>query len=71
MEDEKTAIVSELAEYLYESERRLDPGTMEDAWCDVDDFTRAFYTECIWGLLTRKSLLARFFKLSDCNVWNR
>ena len=42
MADERDEIVEKLAVYLYETEQRLDPGTRERAWSEIDDFTRAF-----------------------------
>lgn len=64
---EQTAIVAELACYLFETEERLDPGRTDCEWNDLSDFDRAFYTECVWALLSRRSLLVRFFELPDRN----
>jgi hypothetical protein len=61
-------VVSELARDLYETEKRLEPGLTDNAWEMLDDYTRAFYVECVWSLLSRTSLLTRFFKLTDRNV---
>jgi hypothetical protein len=71
MSDERSTIVAKPAKYLYEAERRLDPGEVDSRWSEADGFTRAFYIECIWALLCRKLLLTRFFERADGNLVTR
>jgi hypothetical protein len=66
--DEATGIVLELAKYLYETEERLEPGTHDVEWEGLDGYTRSFLVERVWALLTRRSLLARYFELADRNL---
>ena len=60
-------IVAELARYLFETEERLDSGRADCQWEQLGDYDRAFYIECVWALLSRRSLVMRFFELPDCN----
>lgn len=63
--EEKTAIVEQLACYLFETEERLDPGRTDCEWHELTDCDRAFYAECVWSLLSRRSLVTRFFEIPD------
>lgn len=58
-ENNRLVIAGSLAKRLYEVELRLE-GDGGPPWAELDDFTKAFYKECVWSLLGEEELLGRF-----------